>query len=51
VEQVNARIGFRVYAREIGSLVKVALRAGPAEVVGVVNAAMHNCHDVIDVKR
>ncbi len=43
--------GGRIYARNIGSLVGVAMKTGQSEILGNCPAAMLTGNDVIDLKR
>ena len=51
VEEVSSQLRRGVDARKISSLMEVALRATPAEIVEFISASVNSGDDVVDVKR
>jgi hypothetical protein len=50
IVKIHARFRFWIYASDIGSLVKIALCAGPRKIVCIVGATVNAGDNMIDMK-
>lgn len=50
MEQLDERTGLRIYGREVGAFVQIAVVTGERQIFRIITAAMLTRHDVLDVK-